>query len=48
MMRVKFSLFKGRKMTINFELLKGRKMTSLKIYMSPVMEKLESLSLDSR
>ena len=28
-------------MTINFELLKDRKMTSLKIYLSPVMDKLK-------
>ena len=28
-------------MNINFELLKGSKMTSLKIYISPVREKLE-------
>ena len=33
---------------INFELLKVSKMTSLKIYMSPVTEKLETLNLDTR
>ena len=43
-----FDLAKVRKMTINFELLEINKMTSLKIYISPVMEKLETSDLDSR
>ena len=36
------------KMTINFELLNVRKMSSLRIHISPVMEKLEALNLNSR
>ena len=36
------------KTTINFEILKISKMTTLKIYISPVMEKLETSSLDGR
>ena len=43
-----FYLPKVSKMTINFELLKVSKMTSLKIYISLVMEKLEISNLDSR
>ena len=39
---------KVSKMNINFELLKVSKMTSLKIYISSVMEKLETSNLDSR
>ena len=35
-------------MTTNFELLKVRKMTSLKIYISQVMEKLGTSDLDIR
>ena len=40
--RVSFDLPKVSKMNIIFELLKVSKMTSLKIYISPVMEKLET------
>ena len=36
------------KMNINFEFLKVSKMTSLKIYISPVTEKLETSNLHSR
>ena len=36
------------KMNINFELLKVSKMTNLKIFLSAVMEKLETSKLDSR
>ena len=46
--RVNFDLPKGGKININFELLKVSKKTSLKIYVSPVMEKLETSNLDSR
>ena len=45
MCRVNFDLLKVSKMTINFELLKVSKMTSLKIYISPVMKKLEKFGL---
>ena len=45
--RVNFDLLKISKMNINFELLKVSKMTSLKIYISPVEEKLETSNLDS-
>ena len=48
MNRVNFDLAKVSKININFELLKTSKMTSLKIYISPVMEKLETSNLDSR
>ena len=43
-----FDLAKGAKMNINFEVLKIGKMTSLKIYISPVMEKLELSNLGIR
>ena len=45
--RVNFDLPKISKTNINFELLKVRKMTSLKIYISPVTEKLETSDLDT-
>ena len=45
--RVNFDLPKISKTNINFELLKVRKMTSLKIYISPVTEKLETSNLDT-
>ena len=48
MSQVNFDLPKLRKMTTNSELIKVSKMTSLKIYVSLVMEKLETLNLDSR
>ena len=35
-------------MTINFELLKASKMTSLKIYLSPVLQKLETSNLEGK
>ena len=41
-------LSKASKMNIKFELLKASKMTSLKIYVSPATEKLETSNLDSR
>ena len=44
----KFWLAQVSKININFELLKVSKMTSLKIYVSPVTEKLETSNLDSR
>ena len=43
-----FDLPKVSKININFELLKDSKMTSLKIYNSPVREKLETSNLDTR
>ena len=46
--RVNFGLSKVSKININFELLKVTKMTHLKIYISPVKEKLETSNLDSR
>ena len=46
--RVNFDFLKVSKMNINFELLKVSKMASLKIYISPVTEKLEASNLDSR
>ena len=46
--RVNFDLPKVSKININFELLKVCNMTSLKIYISPVTEKLETSNLDSR
>ena len=46
--RVNFDFPKVSKMNINFELLKVSKMASLKIYISPVTEKLEASNLDSR
>ena len=45
--KVNFDLPKVSKMNINYELLKDSKMTSLKIYIYPVMEKLETSNLDS-
>ena len=39
---------KVSKINVNFELLKVSKITSLKIYISSVMEMLETLNLDSR
>ena len=42
-----FDLPKVSKIIINFGLLKVSKMTSLKIYISPVTEKLETLNLDT-
>ena len=36
------------KVNINFELLKGSKMTNFKIYVLPIMKKLETSNLDSR
>ena len=44
---VNFYLPKVSKVSINFELLKVRKMTCLKIYVSPVMEKLEISNLET-
>ena len=41
-------LSKVSKMNTKFELLKVSKMTSLKIYISPATEKLETSNLDSR
>ena len=35
-------------MTINFELLNASKMSSLRFYISSIMEKLETLNLSSR
>ena len=46
--RVSLDLPKVSKMNNNFELLKVSKMPYLKIYMSPVMKKLETSNLDSR
>ena len=46
--RINFDLPKVSKININFELLKVCNMTSLKIYISPVTEKLETSNLDSR
>ena len=43
----KFWLAQVSKININFELLKVSKMTSLKIYVSPVTEKLETSNLDT-
>ena len=48
MSRVNINLPKHSKMTINFESFKVSKMTSLKIYISPVMEKLNASNLNSR
>ena len=45
--RVNFHFPKVGKININFELLKVSKMTSLKIYVSPVTEKLETSNLDT-
>ena len=45
---INFDLSKVSKMNSNFELLKVSKMTSLKIYICPGMEKLETSNLDSR
>ena len=45
--RVNFDLPKVSKIYINFELLKFSKMTSLKIYISPVTEMLETSNLDT-
>ena len=42
-----FDLPKVSKIITNFELLKVSKMTSLKIYISPVTERLETLNLDA-
>ena len=39
---------KVSKMTINFELLNASKMSSLRFYISSIMEKLETLNLSSR
>ena len=44
---VNFDLPKVSKLSINFDLLKVRKMTSLKIYVSPVTEKLEISNLET-
>ena len=46
--RVNSDLLKVKNMTINFELLTVSKMTSLKIYISRVMEKAETSNLDTR
>ena len=46
--RVNFDLPKVGRMTINFELLNVSKMTGLKIYISQVMEILETSDLDIR
>ena len=46
--RVNFDLPKVSKININFELLNISKMTSLEIYISPVMEKLETSNLGTR
>ena len=48
MSRVNFDLPKVSKTTINFEQLKDSKMTSLKINISPVMERLDPSNLDRR
>ena len=45
--RVNLDLPKVSKINIKFELLKNSKMTSLKIFISPVMEKLKTLNLDT-
>ena len=41
-------MLKVSKIIIDFELLNVSKMTSLKIYISPVMEKPETSNLDSK
>ena len=48
MRKANINLPEYSKMTINFELFKVSKMTSLKIYVSPVMEKLKTSNLNSR
>ena len=48
MSSVSIILLKVNKMTINFEFFKVSKVTSLKIYIPPVMEKLETSDLGSR
>ena len=48
MNRVDFDLPKVSKMNVLFELFNIIKMTSLKIYISPATEKLETSNLDSR
>ena len=45
---VNLDLPKISKITINFELLNVSKMSNLRINISPVMEKLEALNLNSR
>ena len=45
--RVNRHLSKDCKMIVNYELLKVDKMASLKIYVSTVMEKLETSNFDS-
>ena len=45
---VNSDLPKVSKININFELVKGSKISSLKIYISSVMEELETSSLDGR
>ena len=45
---VNFEWSKVRKMTINFEMRRVTKLSSLKIYISPVMEKLERSNFESR
>ena len=45
---INFELLNDRKVTINFELLNVSKMGNLRIHISPVMEKLEALDLNSR
>ena len=45
--RMNFDLPKVSKININFELLKVSKVTSLKIYISPVTEKLQISNLDT-
>ena len=47
-MTTNFELLNVRKMTINFEALNVSKMSNLRIHISPVMEKLEALNLNSR
>ena len=42
-----YDLPKVSKTNMNFELLKDSKMTNLKIYISPVREKLETSNLDT-
>ena len=45
---VNYDLLKVSKMTNNFDLLNVSKMSSFRVYVSPVMEKLETLNLNTR
>ena len=45
---VNFDLLQVRNITINLEMLTVSKMTSLKIYISPVMEMVETSNFDNR